>query len=576
MRCRGSGVRRFVAVTAVALAAVSQPAHGQLADTTMSCDGRAVGSVTVETSRPQFRGPAAWWRKLARAVGLHHETTSEGLVRRFVSLDPGMVCTEFRRGESERVLRAQPYLADANVVTTRVGDSIHVNVRTVDEVPVVAAARLRGLSPQALSFGTMNFAGAGLHVEGRWENGRALRQGFGGKLSHQQLLGRPYAVVIEGQRRPLGETYATSLSHPFITDLQRIAWHAGHVVSKDFVSLRRPDRSQLVQPVDRSIWNVGGVVRIGPPRRLGLIGGMVLGERVVPHHRFAVVASSGRRITTTDTPRVPRYEIFEATNVAGLLGLRALTFSRMRGLDALVAEQDVATGTQVAATAGLRPFFDRPFRNAFTAVDVYVAGRSRRSFVASRVEAESRVDLERRDWRHLVASGRAAWYFRGTPRWVSELSVEGGGAWRPLMPLQLELGDRRTGVRGYARSYEAGGQRLLARIEQRIDFGRYQGTRAAFGAAAFADAGRIWRGEAPFGVTSPVRTSAGVALLAAMPARSQRTIRAEIAFPVAHASAARPELRFVIREPARGFWFEPPQLRWARLSSVPKQVFSWP
>ena len=41
------------------------------------CDGLPVQAVNVDTHRPAFKGLLSWWRKLARAVGLHHETTSK-------------------------------------------------------------------------------------------------------------------------------------------------------------------------------------------------------------------------------------------------------------------------------------------------------------------------------------------------------------------------------------------------------------------------------------------------------------------------------------------------------------------
>lgn len=564
--------------TVVAILAVLLPARGllgQARDTTRNCDGLTVDSVDVETHRPPFLGAMAWWRKLARSVGLHHQTTSRGLVRRFVSLDAGRACTEFRRSESQRILRAQPYIADATVTTTQVGDGARVDVSTIDEVSAVGSARLKGASIQAVSLGTLNFRGAGMHLEGQWESGRGYRDGFGAKLVHHQLLGRPYRLALEGARHPVGEYSSMSLSHPLLTDLQRIAWHAGYLTSKEFAHLRRPDRVELVQPVDRWMWNVGGVVRFGQARRLWLIGGMVLGERLVPRHEFSIVDSTtGLLVPTTDTAR--KYPSYDATNVAGVLGLRALTFTRMRGLDALAAEQDVGTGTQVAAMLGLRPFLTAPLEDAFASVDAYFAGRSRRNFAGARMEAESRVDLERKSWQHLIASGRAAWYFKPTERWVSELSLEGAAGWRTILPFQLELGDRQSGVRGYARSHEPGSQRLLARFEQRFDLARYRVTRAAIGAVVFTDVGRTWGGDVPFGIDTPLRTSVGAGILAAVPAKSQRTIRAEVALPLARTSGARPEVRFTVREPARGFWYEPRRIHWARLSAVPEQIFSWP
>jgi hypothetical protein len=561
----------------IVLIAAPEVIQGQAADTTRHCDGMTVRSVDVETNRPKFTGAMAWWRNVARRLGLHHETTAQGLVRRFVSLDRGQECTEFRRSESERILRAQPYLADATVLTTRVGDSADVDVSTIDEISAVGSARVHGTSIKAFSLGTLNFRGAGMHLEGKWEDGRTYRDGFGARIVHHQLLGRPYTLALEGVRHPVGEQSSASLSHPFLTDLQRLAWHVGYWSSKEFAHLRRPDRVELVQPVDRWMWNVGGVLRFGPPRRLWLIGGMVLGERLAPRHEFSIADSiSGRLIPTTDTAGVRRYSAYNATNTAGVLGLRALTFSRMRGLDALVAEQDVGTGTQIGAMLGLRPFFGDAMRNAFASVDAYAAGRTRRSFAGARVEAESRLDLTQPDWSHLIASGRGAWYFKPRDRWVSELSLEGAAGWRTILPFQLELGDRQSGVRGYARSHEAGSQLLLARLEQRFDLARYQVTRAAIGAALFTDAGKVWAGDVPFGVNVPIATSIGAAVLAAVPAKSQRTIRAELAVPFTQSRGAHPELRFTVREPARGFWYEPRRIRWARLSAVPEQIFSWP
>src|SRR5438874_1898468 len=154
-----------LAFGAVLLVMGSRQTLAQAADTTARCDGVAVQRVDVQTDRPKFQGTLAWWRRIAHSLGLHHATTNEGLVRRFVSLDPGLACTEFRRSESERILRAQPFLADASVITRQEGDSVRVGVETTDEVALVGGARLRGAHVEAVNIGTLNFRGAGMHVE---------------------------------------------------------------------------------------------------------------------------------------------------------------------------------------------------------------------------------------------------------------------------------------------------------------------------------------------------------------------------------------------------------------------------
>lgn len=574
----GNCLKHFMLRTALGLAlTLGRSLSGQGVDTLASCEGMGVRSIAVETAKPEFRGAAGVWRKFARALGLHHHTTNKGVVRRFVSLDPKRGCTEFRRSESERLLRAQPFIADATVTTTRAGDSVHVDVATVDEVPVVGGARLRDGKIAAANLGTMNFMGSGMHVEGRWEAARGQRQGYGGRLVHPQLLGRPYSIIVDGYRRSIGEYYIVSAQHPFYTDLQRIAWTAGYATSKDFAGLRRTDRSQLFQPVDRASWNVGGVLRFGPPRKLGLVGAMLIGERVVTRHDFFELDSiTGRLVASTDTAGVRRYPTHDVTNAAGVLGVRALRYSRMRGLDAVIAEQDIATGMQVGITFGMQPWGHAPLRNSFGVADAYAGARSRRHFVGLRGEVESRLDVREMRPSHVVASGRAAWYFNPTPRWTSQLSSEFAGGWRMLLPFQIELGDRQGGLRGYARTHEAGGQRLIARLEERAFVGRFRGQSAGVAVAGFTEAGKIWAGNAPFGVESPVRAAAGFAVLASVPARSRRTIRAEVAFPLSGQRGAATEFRFVIREPTRGFWAEPPRIRSARIATAPEHVYSWP
>ena len=52
------------------------------------------------------------------------------------------------------------------------------------------------------------------------------------------------------------------------------------------------------------------------------------------------------------------------------------------------------------------------------------------------------------------------------------------------------------------------------------------------GAVAFLDAGKIWAGDAPFGMESPVRATVGVGIRAAFPAGSRQTFRADFGIPL--------------------------------------------
>src|SRR5437763_10104247 len=105
------------------------------------CDGSVVHEIRVSALRPPFKGEAAYWRRLAHSIGLHHTTTDTAVVRRFLALETGGLCSDFRMRESARLLREQPFLADARVRSVR-DDSggVRVEVETVDEIPVLASA----------------------------------------------------------------------------------------------------------------------------------------------------------------------------------------------------------------------------------------------------------------------------------------------------------------------------------------------------------------------------------------------------------------------------------------------------
>ena len=67
------------------------------------------------------------------------------MIRRYLALQLGDRCTEVRRAESERILRAQPFLADATVLAYDDGQGgVTLNVTTVDEVSLILGVGIGG------------------------------------------------------------------------------------------------------------------------------------------------------------------------------------------------------------------------------------------------------------------------------------------------------------------------------------------------------------------------------------------------------------------------------------------------
>ena len=164
------------------------------------------------------------------------------------------------------------------------------------------------------------------------------------------------------------------------------------------------------------------------------------------------------------------------------------------------------------------------------------------------------------DWEGLLLSGRFGFYLRPHPRHTLAGSLEYGAGRKQWLPFQLALGDPRGGVRGYEEAELGGAARVVARIEERWRVGNVRGTGDA-GLAVFAEAGRLWAGDAPYGVTTGYMPSVGVALLAAVPPRSRRIWRLDVAFPLERTAGARWGMRITNEDRTRAFWLEPADLR---------------
>jgi hypothetical protein len=516
----------------------------------------------------------AIWRKVARALGLHHATTRDGVIRRFVTLEVGQPCTEFRRAESERLLRAQPYLASANVRTVaEPSGGIRVEVETVDEVPAIFDARLRRGQPVSAMAGNENIFGRGIHAEARFERGFALRDGFGGTMVHYHFLGRPYMLTLEGQRNPIGGHWTAAVGHPFLTDLQRIAWHAGAQGSNLYGALTRDGDDFLALGVRRDAWDVGGVVRFGPPGQLWLLGGVVTGERTKPADAPILLTPDGISPPPANVAPLP-YAGHRATRLNLVTGVRALGFVQAQGLDALTATQDIARGVQIGLIAGhgIPAFGDD---DMFAAANVFAGLGTPGAYFGVQVDGEARRDNETGKWEGIIGSGRAAFYLKRSVRWTTIASVEGAGGWDVRVPLHLRLDDRQGGIRADIDNAYTGTRRVVGRLEQRWIGGPLQ-RRGDFGFAGFVEAGRLWAGDAPYGRDVPVQTSLGISLLAAIPIGAQRLARVDIAFPVSGLANRVVEFRFTMADWTRAFWREPGEVRRARAGAVLSDIFSWP
>jgi hypothetical protein len=457
-------------------------------------------------------------------------------------------------------------------------DGVILDVSTTDELALVASVAVgKGVPPlRFIRLGDANLAGEGIYLAADWRAGGAYRDGFGGRLVDNQFLGRPYNFVAEGHRNPLGDDWELDALHPFYTDIQRIAWRARLGATDNYARFMNDLDSWHALRVMNNYYDVGGIVRIGPPGRLSLFGASITGSDERPSTTPVLVTRDGFR-PDTSTALVDRYSNRRIARLNGLWGIRDIGFVRVQGFDALTATQDIPVGFQVGTMFGrtLSVLGSRD-DDIFMAGDIFVGAAGTNNAPRVQIEGEGRLNNQANQWEGVIAGARATQYFKSSRTNTMTASLEFSGSWRQRTPFALTLGDPDGGVRGFASSATPGARRIVGRLEDRWFLGRPNNA-GDFGVGAFADAGRLWAGDVPYGVNTPMHYSIGFSLLGTAPAGSARLWRLDFAFPINPETGRRRfELRLGNTDKTTFFLPEPADLQSGRERTVPTSVFRWP
>ena len=572
------------ALTAICAATV-QGQVGLLADTAAGrvtagpvCRGEIIRRIDVQAYPPFDAGGTKLLSRVVSFATSLHATTREQVIRRFIPMRIGQPCEDFRVREAERILRAQPFLADATVLVVPDGSGgVNLDVVTVDEVSLILDGTVSSRSPviRAVRLGDQNLAGSAISVTGAWQHGPLFRDVYRGRLVDYQLFGRPYQLSLQGSRNEVGGSWDALLDHPFLTDLQRTSWRMSAGSSSGFLYFARPHATDAALRFVREYSDAGGVVAFGPVRHVFLVGATVSHERERTGHNPVTVTDSAI-MSDTSTALIGRYTAHQTSRINLLLGFRNLRYVRVRGFDAVEGTQDVRSGFQLATLAGRGiKFTDRDERDYFVSTDLYLGRATSGSFAGVEFMGERRRDLDAHRTDGVLASGRAAWYDHPTSRNTSILDAEFSGGWNQRVPFQLTLSDRDGGIRGYGFSDLGGAQRMVFRVEDRYNFGHFRQLAAVAG-ALWVNAGKLWAGDAPFGVTTDMKYSVGIGILAALPPRSRRTWRVDFAYPINDRGDARFEVRVTNHDFTRWFWREPGDVQTSRERAIPNSVYNWP
>ena len=548
------------------------PAGAQLPGDDAACAAGAVSRIVID-SRPIFDpGPESqprilrWTRQLANFM---HVDTREEFIASELLFGEGDCPEPLLLEESERILRELRFIATAEVRAVGQPDGTrHVLVTTRDQWTTKIQIDVTvddGLQFEGASVVEENFLGSG-HLIGAFYQQRKQRQDYGLTLESARFAGTRLDGRFSAGRTRAGSFGDAMLVYPFVGEVGRVAGRL-RLYSREslFPYVLDPalDYSYAVLPELEQRIEATQAYRFGEPGDLSLFG-LGLTREVL---RFNEYPGSVSLIRGLDFGNLLDDELdvgarlarqtrgHDLTRVNLLLARRKVRFETRSGLDAVTGTQDVPQGVDVALTFAPRlplgGWFgaDRdPARAEALDVDALASDvLARLSFfggVASesavllvnaetegrRVRFENEADAR---WRDIFSEADLLAYWQPGVAVAKTLvaRVSASGGWNTISPFQLTLGGRDV-VRGYKEEDFPAGRRVVASLENRVDLQWPSPSLIDLGLTFFADAGRAWAGDVPFGVDTGWKASVGAGLRVGFPAGIARVTRIDVAWPV--------------------------------------------
>ncbi len=486
--------------------------------------------------------PLAWTYRL---LNLLHVNTNQAFIRRELLFKEGDCFDPFLLTESYRLIDQHGFMMVEDISDFDDGQGGHrVTVITRDEWSTkvdIGPAYDDNLYIERFQVTEENFLGNGVFAEFTHYARRETRtRSFG--LRTPRVFGRSDAGIAAGRSRG-GNFIDQYWRYPFLGEANRVAFRQGYTYGTDFLAYGTDGTgayTQVLLPVRRQLAELSAAYRFGDPGSSLILGGSL--TRDVVTYPDSIEGTSGdfdlRDVISRDSvpPQlVDQLREFSATRVALHLGTRRLRYAEYVGLDALRETTLTGLGVYAGVTVG-RTLPVLGSGRATRENDWYTRGHLSTTLPIGSSLIHGGATIEARHiaagWRdgmaegELVGYGRASWLPWQT--WFFRAST--AGVWDATLPYQLSLGGR-EGVRSLPEDRFPGGRMLRFVAENRIVFPWPTDT-ADLGMTFFGDLGRVWAGEAPYGVNSGWQAALGVGLRIGLPNGTRNVWRTDLAFPV--------------------------------------------
>lgn len=550
--------RRVASLPILALLLLALPATAQ--EGTGVCPAGVVEFIFVDnhsifdTSDPDLDPRFRWAYSAANRL---HVRTKEDVIRRELLFSVGDCYDPVLLEESERILRGYAFISRVDIYgIQQPGGGYHVVVDTEDEwsTQVEVRADLSGtFELEGLDLREQNLLGTGQELGLFYRSHEAVRT-YGARYSTPQLLGTRWDLAVSAGRSRSGTLVEQQVSYPFLGEIGRWAFRQtfthqdrlfDYVLPRGGEACPTPGTNcRVLVPVQERGVQVTSLWRAGEPGNLTVFGGGFSFQEIHYPGEDITFVEGGNYDDRTSAPpalRDPAEALMEPLrNVRAvlLLGKRNIAWAEREGLDSFRGEEDVRMGAEIEVAfarsiAGLGSDND-----LYSSLDLYAATGPSSAFFATRLRADARRDYDALpdefELKDVFAEGEGFMYLQPggfLDRHTFVLRAAGAGGWHVRTPFQLTLGGERS-LRGWAEEALPGGRRVVFTAEDRWYIGWPFPDVVDLGTSLFADVGRIWPGEAPFGVDSGWRTSIGAGIRANFPAGGTNTFRIDAAFPV--------------------------------------------
>lgn len=494
-----------------------------------------------------------WARTAANRL---HRRTRPGFIERELLFKTGDCLDPLMLDESERLLRALPFIADADVYPVPVTeDEVHVVVDTRDDWTLKLDVRPEwenGLRLTHIGATEENLFGTGT-LFGFYLSERYEKRDLGVQLRTFQFAGTRLDTHLAGGRTRTGVFFTESLAYPFVGEVGRWAFVESYTLREDLFSYAAPAGSSFTN-ASLPIQTRYGEATLG--RRLGIPGDLTVlaagvswedvrfegfpgGVEVISGSDFSVRHQADSATVEAIRPQVsPR----RGGYVSMVAGKRKVRFVKRRGLDAIRGEQDVRVGTEAIVALGASFGRERSAlvdngRDIRGSLSLFAGSAGANWAFNTELSVEGSRLLEggagEDDFRDILGEAGAYlyWHPGESRRHTLVVGVSGAGGWNNTLPFQLTVGGP-TGLRGYDRYDFPAAQRVVVNLEDRIALDGPFRDLFDLGLTLFIDAGAGWRGQVPFGTDSGLRASAGAGIRVALPSGARQVWRLDLAAPL--------------------------------------------